>query len=78
MRKAAEKSLLADDTPQCLEGKECYVAALYLTIVMTFICILLSVWAGWRDRRKLQEIARSGEGKARGSRRQSRTRIERE
>ncbi|KAJ3571673.1 hypothetical protein NP233_g3602 [Leucocoprinus birnbaumii] len=40
------------ETPKCLEGKECYVAALHLTAVMTFGCILLSVVAAWRDRRK--------------------------
>lgn len=54
LRETTEKSFLTDDKPQCLEGKSCYVAALYLTTVATFVCILLSLFAGWRARRRLQ------------------------
>lgn len=37
---------------QCREGRMCYVAALYLTSAACFVAILLSLRAGWRDRRK--------------------------
>lgn len=43
----------AAPTRQCLEGKECYVATLHLTVAGCFLAILLSVFAGWRDRRKI-------------------------
>ncbi|KAF9442283.1 MFS general substrate transporter [Macrolepiota fuliginosa MF-IS2] len=63
--RAAEKLPAKDETPLCLEGKECYVAALHLTTAMTFACILLSVWAGWRDRRRLTQMADGVESKRR-------------
>ncbi|KAG6816234.1 hypothetical protein H0H87_007561 [Tephrocybe sp. NHM501043] len=40
-------------TGSCTLGRKCYVDALYLTTAATFSCILLSVWAGLRDRKKL-------------------------
>jgi len=40
---------------QCTQGKECYVAALYLTAGASFVAVLLSVWAGLRDRRKIRD-----------------------
>ncbi|KAG6840959.1 hypothetical protein C0991_003019 [Blastosporella zonata] len=40
-------------TGTCKLGRECYVDALYLTMGACFLSILLSVWAGWRDRKKL-------------------------
>ena len=39
--------------PQCLLGLECYVDTLYLTAGATFLGMLLSIWAGYRDRRKI-------------------------
>ena len=39
--------------PQCLLGLECYVDTLYLTAGATFLSMLLSIWAGYRDRRKI-------------------------
>lgn len=39
--------------PQCLEGRKCYVDTIYLTAFCTFLAILLSILAGYRDRRKI-------------------------
>jgi hypothetical protein len=39
--------------PQCLEGLECYVNTIYLTSGATFLSVLLSIWAGYRDREKI-------------------------
>ncbi|KAF8905752.1 major facilitator superfamily domain-containing protein [Gymnopilus junonius] len=39
--------------PQCLQGLECYVNTIYLTTAATFLAMLLSIWAGLRDRRKI-------------------------
>lgn len=40
---------------QCTEGKECYVAALHLTVGACFVAVLLSVLAALRDRRKIKD-----------------------
>ena len=40
---------------QCMQGKECYVAALYLTAGACFVPLLLSVWAALRDRRNIRD-----------------------
>jgi hypothetical protein len=37
---------------QCLEGRACYVDSLRLTTIACAVAVVLSVWAGWRDRRK--------------------------
>jgi hypothetical protein len=58
-----ETMLGTNEMPRCLEGKYCYVSALYLTMFMTFSCILLSIWAGWRDRRKSMGLANARQGK---------------
>ena len=39
--------------PQCLLGLHCYLDTIYLTTFATFLAILLSIWAGYRDRRKI-------------------------
>lgn len=39
--------------PQCLLGLQCYVDTIYFTMVATFLAILLSIWAGYRDRMKI-------------------------
>jgi hypothetical protein len=52
--------------PQCLLGLECYVDTLYLTAGATFLSMLLSVWAGYRDRRKIA-ASRKKEFSRRGS-----------
>ncbi|KAF8147204.1 major facilitator superfamily domain-containing protein [Crassisporium funariophilum] len=39
--------------PQCLQGLACYVDTIYLTIAATFVSLLLSIWAGYRDRQKI-------------------------
>ncbi|KAG6864808.1 hypothetical protein C0991_007031 [Blastosporella zonata] len=40
-------------TGTCTLGRACYVDALYLTTGACFLAVLLSMWAGWRDRKKL-------------------------
>lgn len=49
--------------PRCGLGLECYVATIYLTIGATFFSILLSLWAGWRDWRKMRGVVGPGHGK---------------
>ena len=39
--------------PQCLQGLNCYRDTIYLTILTAFFAILLSIWAGYRDRLKI-------------------------
>ena len=43
--------------PQCLLGLNCYVDTIYLTIFATFLAILLSIWAGYREDRTKVAIA---------------------
>ena len=40
---------LADGAPRCLQGRDCYVNAIYLTIGTSLFSFLLSLWAGYRD-----------------------------
>ncbi|GLB33203.1 putative MFS general substrate transporter [Lyophyllum shimeji] len=35
---------------RCVLGRQCYVEALYLTMGACFVALVLSFWAGWRDR----------------------------
>ena len=39
--------------PQCLLGLNCYLDTIYITMLATFLAILLSIWAGYRDRLKI-------------------------
>ena len=39
--------------PQCLLGLNYYLDAIYLTMLATFLAILLSIWAGYRDTLKI-------------------------
>jgi hypothetical protein len=39
--------------PQCLQGLNCYLDTMYLTMLATFLAVLLSIWAGYRDRLKI-------------------------
>jgi MFS family permease len=39
---------------QCREGRACYVDTLYLTIAGCALSVLLSVWAGWRDHKRIE------------------------
>jgi hypothetical protein len=48
------RSLPSEPTAeQCLHGRLCYVDSLYITIAACSVALLLSVWAGWKDRKKL-------------------------
>ena len=40
---------LADGAPRCLQGRDCYVDAIYLTIGTSLFSFFLSLWAGYRD-----------------------------
>lgn len=43
---------------QCLDGRDCYVASLHLTLVACVIALGLAIWAGrrdWKDRQERQE-----------------------
>ncbi|KAF5337303.1 hypothetical protein D9611_002979 [Ephemerocybe angulata] len=52
---------------RCSKGVDCYVDSVYMTIGATFLALGLSVWAGFRDRRKVRnamikrEMLRRGE-----------------
>jgi len=37
---------------QCLQGLDCYVHGLYLTVGATFLSILLCIWAGYREKQR--------------------------
>ena len=41
--------------PQCLLGLNCYLDAIYLTMLATFLAILLSIWTGYRDTMKIEK-----------------------
>lgn len=43
----------AYSAPRCSQGINCYVDTIYLTMVATFLAIILSIWAGYRDRLKI-------------------------
>ena len=45
--------------PQCLLGLNCYRDTLYLTMLATFLAILLSIWAGYRDRQKITMLRKT-------------------
>ncbi|KDQ53050.1 hypothetical protein JAAARDRAFT_162309 [Jaapia argillacea MUCL 33604] len=57
---ATAPSLLSRDglpsIHQCYEGRECYVASLYMTTSACFVALGLSLWAAWRDRQRKQEV----------------------
>ena len=37
------------EAPRCLQGRDCYVDAIYLTIGASLLSFFLSIWAGYRD-----------------------------
>ncbi|KAF5374217.1 hypothetical protein D9758_004666 [Tetrapyrgos nigripes] len=39
---------------QCDQGRACYVDTLYLTIGACALTVLLSIWAGWRDHKRIE------------------------
>ncbi|KAF8812696.1 MFS general substrate transporter [Phlegmacium glaucopus] len=41
-----------DSMPNCLEGLDCYVGGIYFTIGTTVLAVLLSIWAGYKDRQR--------------------------
>jgi hypothetical protein len=40
------------ESVQCLQGLNCYVHGIYLTVGATFLSILLCVWAGYREKQR--------------------------
>ena len=53
----------------CLQGLDCYVHGIYLTIGATFLSILLCIWAGYREKRR-NSVSRIGRSKLVGGQRQ--------
>ncbi|CAA7269647.1 unnamed protein product [Cyclocybe aegerita] len=51
--------------PQCLQGLECYVTTIYLTMAATLLSILLSVLAAYRDKKKIDAAKRKRVASAR-------------
>ncbi|KAK7438917.1 hypothetical protein VKT23_017844 [Stygiomarasmius scandens] len=49
--------LIVDGQPQnqCRDGRACYVDTIYLTIAACALTALLSVWAGWRDHKRIED-----------------------
>ena len=44
------------DPVQCLEGLDCYVAAIYLTLSATFVAMVLCFWAGYREKQRIRKL----------------------
>jgi len=51
------------DRPLCLTGSQCYISTIYITAFATFSAILMSVYAGYRDR--LREMNKATPGRRR-------------
>ena len=47
---------------QCLQGRECYIDSIYVTIGACIVALLLSIWAGWKDHRRLEVSPSKGLG----------------
>jgi hypothetical protein len=46
---------------RCELGRQCYVDTLYLTIGVCGLAVGLSVWAGWKDWRRVVKEREGGE-----------------
>lgn len=44
---------------QCLDGRNCYLASLYMSTLACCLALALGIWAGWRERQKHLMIARA-------------------
>jgi len=55
--RAQTQGAVALAAPGCSEGRLCYVDTLYITAAACALALGLSVWAGWRDKRKLSVAA---------------------
>ena len=44
------------EAPRCLQGRDCYVDAIYLTIGVSLLSFFLSIWAGYRDSCKAAKL----------------------
>ena len=51
--KSGDLSGVPSSPGQCLAGRACYIDSLYITIAACSLALLLSIWAGWKDHRKL-------------------------
>ena len=56
----AHPNVYTTTAPQCLLGLNCYRSTIYLTMFATFLTILLSVWAGYRDWVKIEKERKMG------------------
>ena len=48
--------LSTSEPVQCLQGLDCYVHGIYITVGATFLSILLCVWAGYREKQKKKNL----------------------
>ena len=39
---------------QCMKGLDCYASAIYLTLSATLFSVLLCVWAGYREKQRME------------------------
>ena len=49
------------DRPLCLIGSQCYVSTIYITTLATFVAILMSVYAGYRDKLREMNMTTAGQ-----------------
>lgn len=68
------RALPLPSTHQCLDGRECYIASVYVTLGACVVGLGLAVWAGWRDWRHrkavgavLEEVMWENEGEFAGA-----------
>jgi len=50
----------ASGNAQCVQGVECYISSIRLTIGTTFLALVLAILAGVRDRRRFVDVKASG------------------
>lgn len=58
LRRSAGSTTAPGNGIRCSKGQDCYVESIYVTLGATLLAIVLSVWAGWRDRKKIQNAMR--------------------
>ena len=53
-----------DKSHQCLQGSECYVDSLMLTIAACSLALFLGIYAGWKDFRAIRRYISRGRAPA--------------
>jgi hypothetical protein len=49
--RAVPTAPISQSTSQCMQGVQCYMTSLYMTVWACFLASVLAAWAGWRDRK---------------------------